>query len=128
MRQCANLFTLLVKLLKYGQVSLDVMSNTKYTRFAIFVISAAILGSTAMIVNPGRMAYAQDNATATVDSEGIIKSLKAKHAALSALGEDGDRELLSKIKDMDAKEAGQTALALNIIRALQEYRAVEEAP
>ena len=110
------------------KVSLDVMSNTKYTRIAIFVISAAILGSTAMIVNPGRMAYAQDNATATVDSEGIIKSLKAKHAALSALGEDGDRELLSKIKDMDAKEAAQTALALNIIRALQEYRAVEEAP
>ena len=104
------------------------MTNTKYTRFAIFVISAAILGSTAMIVNPGRMAYAQDNATATVDTDGIIKSLKAKHAALSALGEDGDRELLSKIKDMDAKEAAQTALALNIIRALQEYRAVEEAP
>ena len=56
---------------------------------------------------------------------GIIKSLKAKHKALSALGEDGDRELLSKIKDMDAKEAAQTALALNIIRALQEYKAVE---
>ena len=55
------------------------MTNTKYTRFAIFVISAAILGSTAMIVNPGRMAYAQDNATATVDTDGIIKILKAKH-------------------------------------------------
>ena len=122
MRVCHQI---LVKLLKYAKMSLDLMSNTKYTRFAIFVISAAILGSTAMIVNPGRMAYAQDNATATVDSEGIIKSLKAKHAALSALGEDGDRELLSKLKDMDAKEAAQTALALNIIRALQEYKAVE---
>ena len=44
------------------------MSNTKYTRIAIFVISAAILGSTAMVVNPGRMAYAQDNATATMDT------------------------------------------------------------
>ena len=109
-------------------MSIDVMSNTKYTRIAIFVISAAILGSTAMVVNPGRMAYAQDNATATMDTDGIIKSLKAKHKALSALGEDGDRELLSKIKDMDAKEAAQTALALNIIRALQEYRAVEQAP
>ena len=106
-------------------MSIDVMSNTKYTRIAIFVISAAILGSTAMVVNPGRMAYAQDNATATMDTDGIIKSLKAKHKALSALAEDGDRELLSKIKDMDAKEAAQTALALNIIRALQEYKAVE---
>ena len=53
------------------------------------------------------MAYAQDNATATMDTDGIIKSLKAKHKALSALGEDGDRELLSKIKDMDAKEAAR---------------------
>ena len=104
------------------------MTNTKYTRITIFVIAAAILGTTAMVVNPGRMAYAQDNATATMDTDGIIKSLKAKHAALSALAEDGDRELLSKIKDMDAKEAAQTALALNIIRALQEYKAVEEAP
>ena len=104
------------------------MTNTKYTRITIFVIAAAILGTTAMVVNPGRMAYAQDNATSTMDTDGIIKSLKAKHAALSALGDDGDRELLSKIKDMDAKEAAQTALALNIIRALQEYRAVEEAP
>ena len=51
-----------------------------------------------MVVNPGRMAYAQDNATATVDTDGIIKSLKAKHVALSALGEDGDRELLSENK------------------------------
>ena len=126
MKQNANMLMILVKLLKYARVSSDVMSNTKYTRFAIFVISAAILGSTAMIVNPGRMAYAQDNATATVDADGIIKSLKAKHAALSALSEDGDRELLQKIKDMDGKEAAQTALALNIIRALQEYKAVEE--
>ena len=126
MKQNANMLMILVKLLKYARVSSDVMSNTKYTRFAIFVISAAILGSTAMIVNPGRMAYAQDNATATVDTDGIIKSLKAKHAALSALSEDGDRELLQKIKDMDGKEAAQTALALNIIRALQEYKAVEE--
>ena len=104
------------------------MTNTKYARITIFVIAAAILGTTAMVVTPGRMAYAQDNATATVDADGLIKSLKAKHGALSALTEDGDRELLSKIKDMDAKEAAQTALALNIIRALQEYRAVEEAP
>ena len=81
-----------------------------------------------MVISPARMAYAQDNATATMDTDGIIKSLKAKHKALSALSEDGDRELLSKIKDMDAKEAAQTALALNIIRALQEYRAVEQAP
>ena len=76
MRVCHQI---LVKLLKYAKMSLDLMSNTKYTRIAIFVISAAILGSTAMVVTPGRMAYAQDNATATVDADGVIKSLKAKH-------------------------------------------------
>ena len=102
------------------------MTNLKHTKIAMFVLAAAILGTTALVINPGRMAYAQGNATATVDADGIIKSLKAKHAALSALAENGDRELLSKLKDMDAKEAAQTALALNIIRALQEYKAVEE--
>ena len=101
------------------------MTSIKHTKIAIFVIAAAVLASSALVISPARMAYAQGNATATVDTDGIIKSLKAKHKALSALGEDGDRELLSKIKDMDAKEAAQTALALNIIRALQEYRAVE---
>ena len=114
-----------IKLLKYAHVSLEEMISTK---IAMFVLAAAILGTTALVINPGRMAYAQDNATATVDADGVIKSLKAKHAALSALAEDGDRELLQKIKDMDGKEAAQTALALNIIRALQEYKAVEEAP
>ncbi len=104
------------------------MSNTKYTRIAMFIVAAAVLGTSALVISPARMAYAQDNATATMDTDGIIKSLKAKHKALSALSEDGDREVLSKIKDMDAKEAAQTALALNIIRALQEYRAVEQAP
>ena len=104
------------------------MTSIKHTKIAIFVIAAAVLASSALVISPARMAYAQDNATATMDTDGIIKSLKAKHKALSALSEDGDRELLSKIKDMDAKEAAQTALALNIIRALQEYRAVEQAP
>ena len=79
------------------------MTSIKHTKIAIFVIAAAVLASSALVISPARMAYAQDNATATMDTDGIIKSLKAKHKALSALGEDGDRELLSKIKDMDAK-------------------------
>ena len=101
------------------------MTNIKHAKIGIFVLAGAILASTALVISPARMAYAQDNATARVDADGIIKSLKAKHGALSALAEDGDRELLSKLKGMDAKEAAQTALALNIIRALQEYKAVE---
>ena len=82
------------------------MTSIKHTKIAIFVI-AGVLASSALVISPARMAYAQDNATATMDTDGIIKSLKAKHKALSALSEDGDRELLSKIKDMDAKEAAR---------------------
>ena len=34
------------------------MSDTRNTKIAIFVLTAAILGYTALIVNPGRMAFA----------------------------------------------------------------------
>ena len=102
--------------------------SIQHTKIAIFVISGGNTGNTALVINPGRMAYAQDNATATVDSEGIIKSLKAKHERCLHWERTGIENCFQKIKDMDAKEAAQTALALNIIRALQEYRAVEEAP
>ena len=107
----------------------------KHAKISIFVLLTALLATTALVISPARMAYAQGNetgalgnATAALDADGMIASLKAKHAALSALAEGEDRELLSKIKDMDAKEAAKTALALNIIRSLQEYKAVEETP
>ena len=117
----------------------------------MFVFAASILASTALVVNPTKIAYAQANATATLDTEGIIKNLKAKSAVLSALTGDEDSDLLSKIKGLDptgafhvchlheyiyllskikfidAKEAVKAALALNIIRELRQYKAVDEA-
>jgi hypothetical protein len=94
---------------------------------SMFVFAASILTSTALVVNPTKIAYAQANATATLDTEGIIKNLKAKSAVLSAVTGDEDRDLLSKIKGLDAKEAVKAALALNIIRELRQYKAVDEA-
>ena len=92
------------------------------------MLAAAILARTALIVNPGKIAYAQGNVTAVVDTDGFIKILKAKHPALSALAGDEDRDLLTNIKALDAKEAMKIAIALNIIRQLQQYKAVDEAP
>jgi hypothetical protein len=55
------------------------MTNLKNTKIVIFVMAAAILASTALIVNPAKIAYAQGNLTAVVDTDGFIKILKAKH-------------------------------------------------
>ena len=104
------------------------MTNLENTKIVIFVMAVAILASTALIVNPGKIAYAQGNLTAVVDTDGFIKILKAKHPALAALAGDEDRDLIAKIKGLDAKEAVKTAIALNIIRQLQQYKQVDETP
>jgi hypothetical protein len=96
---------------------------------SMFVFAASILASTALVVNPTKIAYAQGNVTATVvvDADGIIKALKAKHPVLAALAGEEDKDLVIKIKALDAKEAVKAALALNIIRELQQYKAIDAA-
>ena len=96
---------------------------------SMFVFAASILASTALVVNPTKIAYAQGNVTTTaiVDADGIIKALKAKHPVLAALAGEEDKDLLIKIKALDAKEAVKAALALNIIRELQQYKAIDAA-
>jgi hypothetical protein len=80
-------------------------------------------------VNPGKIAYAQANVTATFDADGLIKILKAKHPILAALTGDENRDLVIKIiKGLDAKEAVKASIALNIIRQLQQYKAIDEVP
>ena len=90
---------------------------------SMFVFAASILASTALLVNPTKIAYAQGNVTATVvDADGIIKALKAKHPILAELADDTDNNLVAKIKVLDAKDAVKTAIALNIIRELIQYK------
>jgi hypothetical protein len=113
-----------------------VMSNMKHMKIAIFVLTVAILGTTALIVNPGKMAYAQGNvtqgnvtqgnATTTIDADSLIKDLKARHPILAQLVTNEDKDLVVKLKDLDTKEAIKTALALNMLHLLQQYREIDQ--
>ena len=117
------------------------MFNMKHVKIALFVLTVSILGTSALIVNSGNMAYAQDNktqdnktqdnktqgdVTATIDADSLIKALKARHPILAQLVTNEDKDLVVKLKDLDTKEAIKTALALNMLHLLQQYREVDQ--
>ena len=98
---------------------------------AIFVLTVALLGTTALIVNPGNIVYAQGNqtqgeVTTTIDADSLIKALKERHPILAQLVTNEDKDLVVKINDLDTKEAVKTALALNMLHLLQQYREIDE--
>jgi hypothetical protein len=109
------------------------MMNQNIMKLAIFVSTAAILGTAALIVNPGKMAYAQGNLTAqgnmtaVIDVDTLSKNIKERHPILAQLQADEDADLVEKFKDLDSKEAVKTAIALNMLRLLQQYKEVDEA-
>ena len=113
----------------------------KHMKIAIFVLAVSILGTSALIVNSGNMAYAQGNetqgnetqgnetqvdVTTTIDADSLIKDLKARHPILAQLVTNEDKDLVVKINDLDTKEAVKTALALNMLHLLQQYREIDE--
>lgn len=108
----------------------------KHMKIAIFVLTVSILGTSALIVNSGNMAYAQGNetqgnetqadVTTTIDADSLIKDLKARHPILAQLVTNEDKDLVVKIKDLETKEAVKTALALNMLHLLQQYREIDE--
>jgi hypothetical protein len=112
------------------------MFNMKHMKIAIFVLTVSILGTSALIVNSGNMAYAQGNetqgnetqadVTTTIDADSLIKDLKARHPILAQLVTNEDKDLVVKIKDLETKEAVKTALALNMLHLLQQYREIDE--
>ena len=102
------------------------MFNMKHMKIAIFVLTVSILGTSALIVNSGNMAYAQGNVTTTIDADSLIKALKARHPILAQLVTNEDKDLVVKFKDLDAKEAVKTALALNMLHLLQQYKEIDE--
>jgi hypothetical protein len=112
------------------------MFNMKYMKIAIFVLTVSILGTSALIVNSGNMAYAQGNetqgnetqadVTTTIDADSLIKDLKARHPILAQLVTNEDKDLVLKLNDLDTKEAVKTALALNMLHLLQQYREIDE--
>ena len=112
------------------------MFNMKHMKIAIFVLTLSIRGTSALIVNSGNMAYAQGNntqgnntqadVTTTIDADSLIKALKERHPVLAELVTNEDKDLVVKIKDLDTKEAVKTALALNMLHLLQQYREIDE--
>ena len=112
------------------------MFKIEHMKIAIFVLTVSILGTSALIVNSANMAYAQGNetqgnetqgdVTTTIDADSLIKALKERHPVLAQLVTNEDKDLVVKLKDLDTKEAVKTALALNMLHLLQQYREIDE--
>jgi len=109
------------------------MMNQNVMKLAIFVSTVAILGTAALIVNPGKMAYAQGNLTAqgnmtaVIDVDTLSKNIKERHPLLAQMQANEDADLVAKIKGLDSKEAVKTVIALNMLRLLEQYREVDAA-
>ena len=112
------------------------MINSNQPKIAIFAVAMAILGSAALVANPGRMAYARENATNATGVTGVLtitkyveslmNALKAKYPKLAALTGAEDRDLIGTLKELkDAKETAKTIVAANILRDLIQYKALE---
>lgn len=109
------------------------MMNQNVMKLAIFVSTVSILGTAALIVNPGKMAYAQGNLTAqgnmtaVIDVDTLSKNIKERHPLLAQMQGDEDADLVAKIKGLDSKEAVKTVIALNMLRLLEQYKEVDAA-
>jgi len=109
------------------------MMNQNVMKLAIFVSTVAILGTAALIVNPGKMAYAQGNLTAqgnmtaVIDVDTLSKNIKERHPVLAQMQANEDADLVAKIKGLDSKEAMKTVIALNMLRLLEQYKEVDAA-
>ena len=115
------------------------MSKTKTV--GMFFVAFAVLLGAAMIANPFRQVNAQANATnatnptgavgvltiTKIDVNSLMNALKAKYPKLAALTGAEDRDLIGTLKELkDAKEAAKTIVAANILRDLNQYKALED--
>jgi hypothetical protein len=121
-------------------------------KMSIMISTIAILGTTAVIINPANMAYAQGtigdiisnmtqgnmtqgnmtqgnmtqgNMTTVIDVDTLTKNIKERHPILTQMSADEDQDLMVKIKGMDPKEAAKTTIALNMLRLLQQYKQLD---
>ena len=117
------------------------MSNIRYAKIAIFLVAATLLSTSALVISPARMAYAQGNMsnanatganvtglTVVMDVDTFKNLVKQNHPLLAQLQENEDRDLIAKIKAQEVKQALKNEIALNILRLLAQYKAVDEAP
>ena len=121
-------------------------------KMSIMILTIAILGTTAVIINPANMAYAQGtigdiisnmtqgnmtlgnmtqgnmtqgNMTTVIDVDTLAKNIKERHPILTQMSADEDQDLMVKIKGMDPKEAAKTTIALNMLRLLLLYKQLD---
>lgn len=129
------------------------MVKHNIAKLSIMALTIAIIGSTALIINPTKVAHGQGtvgdiisnltqnnttqsntpqgnatqgNLTAVIDVETLAKNIKERHPILAQMAGNEDQDLMVKIKGMDSKEAAKTTIALNILRLLQQYEKLDE--
>ena len=51
------------------------------------MLTVTVLGATALIINLGRIVYAQGNATSTINIDIWVEALKAKHPTLGTIAD-----------------------------------------
>ena len=118
-----------------------VRTNIRYAKIAIFLVAATLLSTTALVISPARMAYAQGNMsnanatgtnvtglTVVMDVDTFKNLVKQNHPLLAQLQDNEDKDLIAKIKVQDVKQALKNEIALNILRLLAQYKAVDETP
>ena len=66
--------------------------------------------------------------TVVMDVDTFKNLLKQNHPLLAQIQEDEDRDLIAKIKAQEVKQALKNEIALNILRLLAQYKAIDQAP
>ena len=78
---------------------------------SIMILAMALFGAIALFINPGRIAYAQVNATSAINVDIWVEALKAKHPTLASIPDIADiaedKDVIGKLKDLDSKEVFQ---------------------
>ena len=128
------------------------MVKHNIAKLSIMALTIAIMASTALIINPTKVAHGQStvgdiisnltqgnttqgnttqgnatqgNLTAVIDVDTLAKNIKERHPILAQLAGNEDQDLMVIIKGMDSKEAAKTTIALNILRLLQQYEKLD---
>jgi dethiobiotin synthetase len=99
-------------------------------QIGMLTVLATILVTSAFLATPNfKVANAQANETKGLNVDGWIKTLKENHPTLAAIEQAADvKDVITKIKAMDAKEAVKDLLALHILSDLMELKTAQETP
>jgi hypothetical protein len=128
------------------------MVKHNIAKLSIMALTIAIMASTALIINPTKVAHGQGtvgdiisnltpsnttqgnttqgnatqgNLTAVIDVATFAKNIVERHPILAQMAGNEDQDLMVIIKGMDSKEAAKTTIALNILRLLQQYEKLD---